>query len=287
MAMTVHHLSCATLCPIFGQSLGIASLVCHCLLIETERGLVLVDTGLGSDDLATPYARLGVSFMLGMRPQRDVHLTARAQIEALGFSSSDVRHIVLTHMDLDHAGGLADFPHAAVHVMKAEHESAVARRSLHAKMRYKSVQWAHAPTFHTYDVDGASYFGFEAVRELKGLPPEILLVPLTGHSAGHAGIAVDLGDRHLLHCGDAYFHHGEVDARRPRCPAALRTFQTQMAVDNDARIQNQNRLRALVTEMPVRLSVFCAHDPIELERLQRAADLMRAAVAKRAVETAA
>lgn len=279
--MKVHHLSCGSFCPLFGSSLGVPSMVCHCLLIETEKGLVLVDTGMGSDDLAHPYARLGVGFVAGLRPVRDVATTARAQVEALGFSSSDVRHIVLTHMDLDHAGGLADFPQAAVHVMKSEHESAVARRGLHAKMRYQPLQWAHGPTFHTYDVDGESFFGFEAVRALVGLPPEILLVPLGGHSAGHAGIAIDLGDRHLLHCGDAYFHHGEVDPRRPRCPAILRTFQTQVAFDDDKRVQNQGRLRALVTEMPARLSVFCAHDPIELERLQRATELSRAAEAKR------
>jgi glyoxylase-like metal-dependent hydrolase (beta-lactamase superfamily II) len=281
MALKVHHLSCGSFCPLLGQTLGVASMVCHCLLVETEQGLVLVDTGLGRDDLTKPYSRLGIGFTLGLRPKRDLANTARAQIESMGFSSEDVRHIVLTHMDLDHAGGLADFPHATVHVMRAEHESAVARRGLQTKMRYKPAQWAHAPTFQTYDVDGESFFGFEAVRGLVGLPAEILLVPLAGHSAGHAGIAIDLGDRHLLHCGDAYFHHGEVDARRPRCPSVLRTFQSRVAVDDDVRVQNQNRLRALVTEMPVRLSVFCAHDPIELERLQRATELTRAAEAKR------
>ncbi|MFD0510570.1 MBL fold metallo-hydrolase [Streptomyces aureus] len=30
----------------------------------------------------------------------------------LGYAVDDVRHIVLTHLDLDHAGGLPDFPRA-------------------------------------------------------------------------------------------------------------------------------------------------------------------------------
>ncbi len=37
-------------------------------------------------------------------------------MKRLGYSINDVRHIILTHLDLDHAGGLHDFPNAAVHV---------------------------------------------------------------------------------------------------------------------------------------------------------------------------
>ncbi len=34
-----------------------------------------------------------------------------------------MRHIVLTHLDVDHAGGLPDFPDARVHVFAREHET--------------------------------------------------------------------------------------------------------------------------------------------------------------------
>jgi glyoxylase-like metal-dependent hydrolase (beta-lactamase superfamily II) len=53
--------------------------------------------------------------------------TAVRQIEELGFGAADVRHIVLTHFDLDHIGGLADFPDAEVHLTAGE-----ARGSVHA-----------------------------------------------------------------------------------------------------------------------------------------------------------
>jgi glyoxylase-like metal-dependent hydrolase (beta-lactamase superfamily II) len=42
--------------------------------------------------------------------------TTVRQVEKLGFRTKDVTHVVLTHCDPDHAGGLADFPHADVHV---------------------------------------------------------------------------------------------------------------------------------------------------------------------------
>ena len=32
--------------------------------------------------------------------------------------------------------------------------------------------------------------GFDGVRQLEGLPPEILMVPMPGHTWGHAGVAV-------------------------------------------------------------------------------------------------
>jgi glyoxylase-like metal-dependent hydrolase (beta-lactamase superfamily II) len=91
------------------------------------------------------------------------------------------------------------------------------------------------------------------------------MIPLVGHSRGHTGIAVRDGAGWLLHCGDAYFNRNEV--RTPHsCPAGLRAFQQLMADDADARISNQDRLRELVRTHGAEVRVFCAHDPIELER---------------------
>ncbi len=98
-----------------------ARLVCHCLLLEVEDGLVLVDTGLGTADLAQPRRRLGPMWLLYSRPLIDPGQTALAQVRRLGFAAADVRHIVLTHLDLDHAGGLSDFPTAQVHVLDVEY----------------------------------------------------------------------------------------------------------------------------------------------------------------------
>jgi glyoxylase-like metal-dependent hydrolase (beta-lactamase superfamily II) len=121
--MRIHHLSCGTMCPYGGRLMdgrpGPARLVCHCLLIETDRdGLVLVDTGFGMNDVHHPTPRLSAFFLTSMRIELDESTTARRQVEALGFSASDVTHIVLTHLDFDHAGGIQDFPGAAVHVLE-------------------------------------------------------------------------------------------------------------------------------------------------------------------------
>jgi glyoxylase-like metal-dependent hydrolase (beta-lactamase superfamily II) len=110
--------------------------------------------------------------------------------------------------------------------------------------------------------------GFESVRALPAGAGEVLLVPLPGHTRGHCGVAVRTGAGWLLHCGDAYFHRGEVD--QGGCPLGLRIFQTLMEVDRRARLQNQGRLRELARTHPGEVAVFCAHDPVELQRAQAA-----------------
>ena len=73
----------------------------------------------------------------------------------------------------------------------------------------------------------------------------MLLVPLAGHSRGHTGVAIRTGEGWLLHCGDAYFHHGEI-ATPPSCPPGLRFFQNLNTPTDDQRPQaNQERLREL------------------------------------------
>ncbi|MEW6729964.1 MAG: MBL fold metallo-hydrolase [Acidobacteriota bacterium] len=273
--MRIHHINCATMCPygellINGQGslLAPGRMVCHCLLIETNDGLVLVETGLGLQDIAQPKDRLGGFFLTVTRPRLDPEETAVRQIARLGFRSDDVRHIVLTHLDLDHAGGLSDFPKAKVHVFETEHRAAMSPSTLFERSRYRAMQWAHGPFWEIHSVKGERWFGFDCVQAITGIPPEVLLIPLHGHTRGHCGVAVRTPERWLLHCGDAYFFHGEVDSEPPHCPIGLRLFQNLVQIDGDARMRNQARLRALAHENGNEVKVFCAHDPVEYAHMR-------------------
>jgi glyoxylase-like metal-dependent hydrolase (beta-lactamase superfamily II) len=265
--MKIHHLSCGTMCPFGGGLvdgepgwLRTGHMVCHCLLVETNFGLVLVDTGLGRADVERPVERLGRLFMLGVRPVLSLDETALSRVEALGFSARDVRHIVPTHMDLDHVGGLSDFPDAEVHVFSTELRAALDRPTRHERFRYRPAQWSHNPRWRELSEGGESWMG---LRSIRAIGDEILLIPLIGHSRGHVGVAVRDGDGWLLHAGDAYFHHREMDAE-PFCPPALKLFQTRVAFDDATRLQNQARLRELARKPEIR--VFSAHSPVELSR---------------------
>jgi len=270
----IHHLSCGTLCPhgermINGEGslLGRARLVCHCLLVQRGDGLVLIDTGFGLDDMRNTR-QLGLIFDKLFGPQARTAETAIEQVRALGFQPEDVREVVATHLDLDHAGGLPDFPDANVHVLSRELQAAL-HPSLRERERYVAVHWAHGPKWVEHGSGGDDWFGFQSVRILPGDGPEIVLVPLLGHTRGHTGVAVKDGDRWLLHCGDAFFHRGEIETP-PHCPPVLKGFQNVNSVDNAARRANSERLRELAQTRAGEVELFCSHDPVTLERLQAA-----------------
>jgi glyoxylase-like metal-dependent hydrolase (beta-lactamase superfamily II) len=270
--MRVHHLNCGTMRPLGGRLidgrggfLHRAELVCHCVLVETGDGLVLVDTGVGSPSVERPGEWLGDRFVRLTGVRTSLAETAAEQVRRLGHDVEDVRHIVLTHLDLDHAGGLVDFPHATVHVYAEELRALQSPRDDAERARYRAVQFAHDPRWSSYADVGERWFGFDAVRELKGLPPQILLVPLAGHTRGHAGVAIDTGAGWQLHAGDAYFFHGELDPFRPHCPPGLAYFERRAQTVAELRIENQRRLRELARDTDV--TVFSSHDARELRRM--------------------
>ncbi|MBX5462628.1 MAG: MBL fold metallo-hydrolase [Steroidobacteraceae bacterium] len=272
--MRVHHLNCISTCPLGGalmdgRSAGLRGrLACHCLLLETASGLVLIDTGFGTRDVRAPRPRLSGLFLTLLAPDFREGMTAIRQVQRLGFDPLDVRHIVLTHLDFDHAGGLDDFPHATVHLLAEEREAALAQRTWLDRQRYRPAQWTRRALWREYSgLTGEPWFGFECVRELPGLPPDILLVPLRGHTLGHAGVAVRLADRWLLQAGDAYFYHAEMHPEHPYCTPGLRFYQWLMEKDRASRLQNQQRLRTLKHEHGKLVQVLSSHDVREFERL--------------------
>jgi glyoxylase-like metal-dependent hydrolase (beta-lactamase superfamily II) len=273
--MRIHHLNCVSACPLGGAIMdGVSTgalrgrLTSHCLLIEASGSLVLVDTGYGLRDVNDPHGRLAAFFLAMNKPELREEMTAVRQIEALGFDPRDVRHIVLSHLDFDHAGGLDDFPEATVHLLADEQEAALARRTPLDRMRYRPQQWSTRDHWRAYRVaQGERWMGFDCVRALEGVPDDILMVPLIGHTLGHAGVAVKRADDWLFYAADAYFYHAEMNWQQPYCTPGLRFYQTLMEKDRTQRLENQQRLRDLGRTQAGAITVFCAHDRFEFERL--------------------
>ncbi|MEV8611235.1 MBL fold metallo-hydrolase [Amycolatopsis sp. NPDC051373] len=265
--MRVHHLNCGTMTPIGGRLVdgrpGLfrhATLVCHCLLLETATGLVLIETGMGTPAVADPERWLGRRFLTLSKPVSRAEETAVSQIRALGFDPADVRDIVLTHLDLDHAGGLVDFPQARVHVYAAE------LAAYHAgNKRYRQVQFAHGPQWTPHEDAGDDWFDFSAVTEIL---PDVALIPLAGHTLGHAGVAVHTDTGWLLNAGDAYFYHSEIDSPGV-IPPGLALFERLVQTVPAQRLENQQRLRELRLTSDV--TIFAAHDRTDFEHLSRPA----------------
>ena len=173
---------------------------CHCLLIERDGRLALVDTGIGLEDIAHPLQRIGQSAIDAAGFQFHEQVTAIRQIERLGFRAQHVTDILITHGDPDHVGGLADFPAAAVHVSEEEH-----LRLGSGHWRYSPPQFAHTPRWVVHPPSTARWFGLESrtVDVFDGV--DIQFIPLFGHTQGHCGVAVRDAGKWLLHVGDAYY----------------------------------------------------------------------------------
>lgn len=242
--------------------------VCHVLLVETDNGLVLVDAGYGLGDIAAPAPRLGPTRHF-FRPSYDPDETALRQVERLGFRGDDVRHIVATHFDFDHVGGISDFPHAQVHVTATEIAGARTAATFPERLRFRPAQWADAHIVE-HDTDGEAWRGFAAARELTEISPGIVLISLPGHTRGHACVAVDAGHRWVLHAGDAFFHRGRVDGQS-YLPRIFRVMEPILAYDRDQLADNCGRLAELYQRREPDLFMVCAHDPVLLERARQTA----------------
>jgi len=244
--MKVHHLNCGILhAPPNPQA------ACHCLLLEDDGRLALVDTGIGLQDIARPFERIGQPAIEAAGFQFSEPLTAARQIEQLGFRAADVVDIVLTHGDPDHAGGLADFPAAAVHVSQEEFARLEA-----GHWRYSPSQFEHQPHWVLHAKSDDRWFGVEGRPLGLSIRAETVLVPLFGHTLGHCGVAVRDGRRWLLHVGDAYYLRVELSTDDHPVSALA-----SMRADNDEqRRSSLAELRRLARDHATEIEMFGYHD---------------------------
>lgn len=251
------------MCPLGGRHLPDLipeRMPCRCLLIEMNNHLVLVDTGIGIEDIKNP-SRLGPSSgLIGFLLRENE--TAQARIKALGYSPEDVTDIIVTHLDLDHAGGISDFPWAKIHVSSAELSAARESKKWLHRQRYRKAQLPDSARWNTFQpTGGETWNGFRSVREVSGLPPEILLVELPGHSMGHTGILVTGPQETLLHAGDAYYDHRSL---LPGVAQPLGVVLFEKIVHENirhARATVQSLSKALHQESKLR--IVCSHDANE------------------------
>lgn len=247
---TIHHINCGTLVvPTY------PTVVCHCLLLQEGKHLALVDTGIGVQDVHNPVERLGQQLIDMAGFQFNEPDTAVRRIEALRLDSNDVRHIVLTHGDPDHTGGLADFPNAQVHISVEEHAHVAG-----GHWRYVSTHFAHGPCWKTYGHSTRQWFGLEARPVDVGFSSEVLLIPLIGHTIGHCGVAVQQEGRWLLHVGDAYYLRVELTTDEH----PVSQIAAQRADDDAQRRASLERLRRLVRDHGDKIDIIGYHDLAEL-----------------------
>ena len=273
-ATTVHHLNCGTMHPygfpqddatggFFRRGYGVV----HCLLVDTGDGVALVDTGWGMRDCTDPSPAVR-QFADIVRSALLPEETAIRQLGTLGYSPADVKHIFVTHLHMDHAGGLPDFPEALVHASAGEILAFLHPRSLVEWRAYRPEHRAHGPRWQAHTPRGFQWFGLECAPPIRIGETEFVLVPFEGHTRGHCAVAVRVGDRWLLHCGDAYGYCRQVDPVQPYIHPSGKLMETVTTTAFKMPRRHWLSLRQLREAHGDHVSTFCAHDAHEFEVAQ-------------------
>lgn len=277
----VTHLNCGSFRPI-----GAPQCVTHVLACRYEHGVILVDAGIGQDDSRRGRSSLGLSAQV-MRPTLAAAETAHAQLRSLGISPSEVRGIVATHLDWDHANGILDFPDAAVYAASDEWDNAAHRAGIRLRARYpERTIAAIAPQVSTIDDfparrRGDAQFDLSTVRWLDQ-QEQLGMIELPGHTQGHSAVVIRLPRSHphhgrvLLHAGDAYFRHGDIVGGR--VPSSTAIIERLLAQSPRAIRDNHRFLRRAESAGHL---VICSHDRAQYLSLRDITDAVSTAPSQR------
>lgn len=241
----IYHLNCLKIeTPIRENVCG------HCLLIRENDRLILVDAGIGLEDNRHPYERIGEELVKAVGYHFDESLTAFNQIKALGLDPGRVTDCILSHLDNDHLGGIADFPQATIHVSTEEYDS-----FLSGHPRYLGLPLAHQPSVVTYAENSGEWEGFPFRKVATNTESEIFLVPLFGHTLGHCGVLIKSGIETIFYVGDAYYLRLELeDSTHP-----VNELARFRAENNDLRLASLEKLKLFSKRHPG-VSMFGYHD---------------------------
>jgi len=171
-------------------------------VIEHPEGVIVVDTGQGAHLLESgkslhPYLRWEVAFRI------DREQEIGPQLRSLGIAPRDVKRVVLTHLHMDHDGGLAHFPDSEILV--AAGELRTASGTLGRLRGYLPHRW---PTW--FDPKplslAAEAFGPFATSRQLTQAGDVVAVATPGHTADHISIVVQDGEINYLLAGDTSYN---------------------------------------------------------------------------------
>jgi N-acyl homoserine lactone hydrolase len=202
------------------------------LLEHPGAGRILIDTGLHPSVAVKPAESLGRLVTLAFRDlEMDPSQAVPAQLRELGVEPTEVGTVVMTHLHVDHASGISQFPEATFLVSRAEWEAATAQGQTHG---YMTRQFDHAFDYRLLDFDGeetSSFSGFARSFDLFG-DGSVRAVYTPGHTLGHMSVVVRTAGGEVLVAGDAHVPHRTEDDHLYR--RSLREIQQYVRETPDA-----------------------------------------------------
>ncbi len=224
----------------------------YAFAIEHRDGVILVDSGANAGLKRLP--RWHPYFQLAVRFDVEPEQEAAPQLRALGIGARDVRLIVLTHLHIDHDGGLAGFPEART--LASPGELAAAAGVGGRILGYLPQRWPSGFDPQPLDFADEPYSSFARSRRLVA-DGAVVAIPTPGHTPDHISVVIDEGDRRIVLAGDAAYSEASL----------LAGIVDGVGPDERVTLATLAGLKALVAERP---TVFLpTHDPRSAERLAR------------------
>ena len=181
------------------------------LLEHPGAGPVLIDSGLHPSVAVKPAENFGRIPTLAFRDlQMDAGQALPAQLRERGIEPASVKTAVMTHMHVDHASGISEFPEATFVLSRAEWEAATTQGQMHG---YVTRQFDHAFDYRLLDFEGPdaeSFSGFARSFDLFG-DGSVRVVYTPGHTLGHMSVVLRTASGEVLVAGDAIYMRRTLD----------------------------------------------------------------------------
>jgi N-acyl homoserine lactone hydrolase len=181
------------------------------LLEHPGAGLVLIDTGLHPSVAVKPVESFGRIWGRAFRSLKmDPKQALPDQLRERGLDPRGVSTVLITHLHVDHASGISEFPDATFVVSGSEWAAATKPGSLHG---YVTRQFDHAFDYRLLDFDGAeanSFSGFARAFDVFG-DGSVRAVYTPGHTLGHTSYVVRTRRGEVLVAGDAIYLRRSLD----------------------------------------------------------------------------
>jgi glyoxylase-like metal-dependent hydrolase (beta-lactamase superfamily II) len=163
------------------------------------------------------------------------------QLETLGFKTTDVRRVVMSHLHFDHTGGLDLFPDAEGFIGTGElryaRTPAMIDNSFYRPQDLEAagrIRWNEIPRGYDHDLFGDG---------------SVVILSLPGHTVGALGLKVRLPDRTIVFSGDAAHMQTSIDL----------TIGMPFDVDSTNKNDSLRKLKLLRTQPNT--TVWVNHDP--------------------------
>lgn len=188
------------------------------LIRHPSAGAILVDTGLHPSIATDGKENFGGLATRVANPDLAAGEDVPAQLRKRGLDPGEIPVVVMTHLHLDHASAISEFPNSTIVVSETEWHSAATDSAL--LNGYRRRHFDYAFDYRTIDFDRGgidSYSSFGRCFDLFG-DGSIRLAYTPGHSAGHMSVICHLKERDFVIGADTTYTAAQLEGDAPLAP---------------------------------------------------------------------